>query len=150
MQRLLIVLHVVSGLYAGACLSIAVVDLRYIVSITNNNELLTTFPPLLQNMGMLMAPQLIVLLVLCLLFSFKAFKAKQSVKAHTPLVILIAILVITLGIHIPINLAVISGALPDEALLQAVRSWDTWHWARTALAIALPVAVMKSYKPLAK
>ena len=149
-QKALIALHVVAGVYAGACLSIAAVDLRYILSLEDPLKLQEVLSPLLQNMGFLMAPQLLVMLILCLVFSTKAFKLKKPIKTHTPLFFFLGILAITLAVHIPINKDVISGAIQNEDLMRAAKSWDTWHWIRTVLSLALPMTVMKFYRPLAR
>lgn len=142
-------LHVVAGIYAGACISIALVDMRYVLSISDPGMLQTVFAPLLQNMGILMVPQLMIILALCLFFSYRAVKLKRALKSHIPLVVYIAILAITVLVHIPINTDVLSSSLSGDELISAARKWDQWHWIRTALSVALPVAVMKFYRVLA-
>ena len=139
-----------TGIHAGACVSIAVVDLKYIMSITNADELLRVFTPILKNGGILMAPQFFILLILCLIFSFKAFREKQSVNTHTPLFLILAYFAVTLLVHIPINRAIFLGLMNNENVFQAIESWNFWHWIRTVLSIVMLPAVMKFYRPLSK
>ena len=106
MRKLFTLLYILTGIHAGACVSIAAVDLKYIMSITNADELLRVFSPLLKNAGILMAPQFFILLILCLIFSFKAFREKKSVTTHTPLFLILAYFAVTLLVHIPINNAI--------------------------------------------
>ena len=150
MRKLFTLLYILTGIHAGACVSIAVVDLNYIMSITNAEELLKVFSPLLKNMGILMAPQFFILLILCLIFSFKAFREKKSVHTHTPLFLILAYFAVTFLVHIPINKAIFLGLLNNEDVLQVIKSWNFWHWIRTVLSIVMLPAVMKFYRPLSR
>ena len=148
--KLFILLYMLTGIHAGACLSIAAIDLRYIMSITNADELLMVFSPLLKNMGILMAPQFFILLILCLIFSFKATQEKKPVTTHTPLFLVLGYFAITLLVHSPINNGIFLGLINNEDVFQAIKSWDFWHWIRTALSIVMLPAVVKFYKPLSR
>ena len=150
MRKLFTLLYILTGIHAGACVSIAAVDLKYIMSITNADELLRVFTPLLKNMGMLMAPQFFILLILCLIFSFQAFREKKSVTTHTPLFLIVAYFAVTFLVHIPINRAIFLGLMNNENVFQAIESWNFWHWIRTVLSIVMLPAVMKFYRPLSK
>ena len=148
MPKALILLHVVAGIYAGACLGIAVVDLRFLISISDSEYILDVLGPMLSNMGQLMVPQLVILFLLCVVFSLKAILLKKPLITHIPLVLYLAVLGITLAVHIPINLAVFAGEIPVDQIDQTIHRWDLWHWIRTALALLLPAAIVKFYRPL--
>ncbi|RAP33303.1 hypothetical protein DID77_03315 [Candidatus Marinamargulisbacteria bacterium SCGC AG-439-L15] len=120
------------------------------MSITNPDELLMVFSPLLKNMGILMAPQFFILLILCLIFSFQAFREKKSVTTHAPLFLIVAYFTVTLLVHIPINRDIFLGLMNNENVFQAIESWNFWHWIRTALSIVSLPAVVKFYKPLSR
>lgn len=150
LQEALVILHITAGIYAGACLSVALVDLRFLSSISDTEIALESFSPLLKNMGSLMAPQLVILLLLCVLFSIKAVWLKKPLITHLPLVIYLGVLCITLLVHIPINLEVFANEVPQEKLADVITQWDRWHWLRTFLSILLPGAVVKFYRPLVR
>ena len=149
LQKAMVALHITAGIYAGACLSIAVVDLRFFLSsISKTDAILDIASPLLENMGNLMVPQLVILFLLCLVFSIKGFRLKKSMITHLPLAIYLGVLGITLAVHIPINLAIFAGEVPVEDMHDMLARWDLWHWIRTVLAILLPGTVVKFYRPL--
>ena len=147
-KNALIALHAIAGVYAGACISIAVVDLRFLLSISRENKVLAVLSPMLKNMGSLMVPLLAIMFLLCLVFSVKALRLKKNMKTHIPFIVYLGVLGITLAVHIPINLAIFAGEVSVEDIHKTLVRWDLWHWIRTALAMALPVAVVKFYRPL--
>jgi ABC-type dipeptide/oligopeptide/nickel transport system permease component len=135
--------HGVAGIYAGSCVAIAIVDLRFIDSISSEPHSLQIFAGLLKNMGQLMAPQLVILAFLGFYFSVMAFRNKQPITRHLPLLALAMILAITLLIHIPINLKVFSGDVSLADMDGLVQRWQVWHWIRTLLAMTLPVFIVE-------
>ncbi len=147
-RKLFIILHAIAGIYAGACVSIAIVDLRFVKSIESTLQAKSTFAQLLVNMGQLMLPQLLILLLLCIYFSVRAIKRKSKLSTHAPLFVLILILAITLSIHIPINQDFISDNIQQEKIYELILKWDLWHWIRTALSLILPGLIVKYYRPL--
>ncbi len=144
-QILFFLLVVASAVYAGACLSIGSVDLPFVRNLAAS-EVVPVFADLVARMGKLMIPQLVILLAGCSYFSFLGIKSKQSWTCQIPLSVFVLIVLITLSVHIPINKAVISGAVPAEELQIYIERWYVWHWIRTAAALAFPFAIGRFYK----
>ncbi|PJZ70472.1 hypothetical protein CH373_05210 [Leptospira perolatii] len=137
----------ISGIYAGACLSIACVDLPYVRTIGPETEAVRIFGELLTRMGKIMLPQLGILLLGISYFSMIHFrKASGSVfLAYLPLFLFSAIAIITITVHIPINQAVISNSVSPGSWENLVSRWYIWHWVRSIIAFGLVISLFSSH-----
>lgn len=140
--------HGISGIYTGSCFGISAIDIRYLESISSEPYSVSVFAALLKNMGLFMVPQLTLLLCLGSYFSIVAVRSKQSLFRHLPLLILLTIIMLTISVHIPINLQVFSGMVEPNQVGELVNRWKIWHWVRTVLAIALTISITKQTRQL--
>jgi hypothetical protein len=136
-----VVLHAVSGVYAGACVCIAVVDLPVVHALSEGDEALVAPALALSAMGRLMAPQLLLMLLLTALLTWRA--RGRAARGWVPLALLGAIVAITLVVHIPINQRIISGHLTPSQVPALLERWADFHWLRTVLSLALPYSVVR-------
>jgi len=134
-------LHAVSGVYAGACLSIALVDVPSIHALGDGARALASFQLVLPTMGRLMFPQLVLMTVLMLLLA----KRNNGIFPRTliPLAVLLSILLVTAVVHIPLNRRFLAGNVAIAEVLPLIRQWLAFHWLRTLLALALPYCVAR-------
>jgi hypothetical protein len=136
-----VVLHAVSGVYAGACLCIAVVALPVVRALSEEGEALGAPALALSAMGRLMAPQLVLMLLLTAVLTWRA--RGRARRGWVPLALLGAIVAITLVVHIPINQRIISGHLTPSQVPALLERWADFHWLRTVLSLALPYSVVR-------
>jgi len=149
MNRILfIIFHSVSGVYAGACIAIALVDLRFVSSIIDPGEALSVFTGLLGKMGPLMGPQLLILSLAGVYFSLKALKAKAPAKRHLPTLIVVVLVLITILVHIPINIDLFNNQIRTENFALKFETWTEWHYLRTAVSLTLPWAIARHIRPV--
>lgn len=138
-ERARSLLELVAATYAGGCLCIALVDLR-VVQTVDPQGMADLFASMLRSMGWLMLPQLIVIAAL-MLWLLRQKQLRTSRRFWVPLSLLVTIALITRIVHIPINRAILGGLVREDQVMALVTRWDTWHFVRTALALALPWAV---------
>lgn len=136
-----VVLHAVCGIYAGACLCIALVDLPVLRSLSEGGEALIAPALALSAMGRLMAPQLVVMLVLTALLTWRA--RGRVARGWVPLTLLGGIIAITLVVHIPINQRIFGGQLTPGEVSALLERWADFHWLRAVLSLALPYSVVR-------
>ncbi len=136
-----IVLHAVSGVYAGGCLCVAAVDMAVLGSLSDSARGMELCRLLLPAMGRLMVPQLGVMLLLMLALTWRA--RGRAPFSWLPLALLAVVLTITLAVHIPINQRILTGRLELPELRPLLDRWATFHALRTILALALPYAIVR-------
>jgi hypothetical protein len=134
-------LHAVSGVYAGACLSIALVDVPSIRALGDGARALTSFQLALSAMGRLMLPQLIVMTLLMVVLV--ARRGRLLSRAFIPLTVLLGIVLVTAIVHIPLNRRFLAGDVLAADALPLIERWLDFHWLRTLLALALPLCVAR-------
>ncbi|WGL59932.1 DUF1772 domain-containing protein [Pigmentibacter sp. JX0631] len=135
--------HIASGIYAGACLSISLIDLRFVQDLGDNALKNQYFTILLKNMGIVMGPLLVLMLVL---FLFLTYQKRKNLNSFYPLIVLITILVITVTIHFPINDKFFNLTVPEKDVNYLITKWMYWHYLRTLLAFILPYFIVKYFK----
>ena len=146
-RKLLVLLHVVSGIYSGACVSIALVDIRFVKAMSEGPRAREAFASLLSYMGQMMIPFLLILLFLILSFSVQLAKRKATFCAYIPLFVLLATVMITGVVHIPINQTFMSEQiLTNEEVRLLLSKWEFWHWLRTGLSLTLPGLIVWIYR----
>jgi hypothetical protein len=134
-------LHAVSGVYAGACLSIALVHVPSIRALGDGARALTAFQLALSAMGRLMLPQLIVMALLMVMLV--ARRRRLLSRAVIPLAVVLGIVLVTAIVHIPLNRRFLAGDVLATEALPLIQRWLDFHWLRTVLALALPLCVAR-------
>jgi hypothetical protein len=136
-----VMLHAVCGVYAGACVCIAAVDLPVLRALAGGGEALVAPALALSAMGKLMVPQLAVMLALMSLLTWRG----RGRVAHgwVPLGLLGAIVAITVVVHVPINHRILVGQPPPGEVQVLLERWADFHWLRTLLSLALPYSVVR-------
>jgi MFS superfamily sulfate permease-like transporter len=135
--------HALSGIFAGACVSIAAVDMPVLRGWRESPDLLARFGDLLGGMGKLMLPQLCLMLILIALLTWHT-------RRWAPLAMLGAIWGVTLAVHIPINWAILSGTAKAADVPALLDRWFFWHLPRTVMALSLPVLIVRHLRPIAR
>lgn len=139
-------LHAVSGVYAGACLSIALVDVPSILELGDGTRAIAFLQLTLPAMGRLMLPQLLLMTLLMTLLLVRAARGGRSgIFRHglIPLAVLLGILLVTAAVHIPMNRRFLAASMAMSEVLPLVQRWLAFHWLRTLLALALPYCVVR-------
>lgn len=136
-----VVLHAVSGVYAGGCVCVAAVDLAVVRSLGDGARSLELLQLMLPAMGRLMAPQLGIML---LLVSALTWRVRGRIAfSWVPLALLAAIVTITWLVHIPLNQRIIAGRVELSEVHALIGRWASFHTLRTVLALSLPYAVVR-------
>ena len=136
-----VVLHAASGVYAGACLCIALVDLPVLLSLGNGSQALAALRVALSAMGKLMLPQLVLMLALTATLAWRG--RRRAPYGWVPFALVFAIVTITASVHVPINHRILSGNVALDTLPALLDRWLTFHWLRTLLALAIPYCVIR-------
>jgi hypothetical protein len=138
-------LHAVSGVYAGACLSIALVDVPSIQALADGTRALAFLRLALPAMGSLMLPQLVLMTLLMTLLTVRAAKRGDGMlpRALIPLTVVLGIVLVTVVVHIPLNRRFLAGSVTISEVLPLLRRWLAFHWLRTLLALALPYCIVR-------
>jgi hypothetical protein len=144
-RALFALLHGLSGVYAGACVSIALVDLRCISALEDGALALAVMKVVLPAMGALMLPQLLVMSMAMASWYWRP--GSLPMRAWIPVALLAAIWLVTAGVHIPLNRRFIDEQLLAAEVLSMVDRWLNFHWLRTALALALPFSIAHLLRP---
>jgi MFS superfamily sulfate permease-like transporter len=136
-----VVLHAASGVYAGACLCIALVDLPVLLSLGNGGQTLAALRVALSAMGKLMLPQLVLMLVLTATLAWRG--RRRAPHGWAPFVLVLAVVGITASVHVPINHRILSGSVALDTVPALLDRWSNFHWLRTLLALAVPYCVIR-------
>lgn len=144
-NKIYLSLHILSGIYAGACLSIAVIDLKFIQALSEVSLKIQYFSILLKNMGFLMAPLLVFMSILCF---FLTWQNRKKMFAYYPLIVLLAILLITFTIHFPINEQFFNLTVSKNEAHYLIDKWIYWHYLRVLLSFLLPFFIVKYFKQI--
>jgi uncharacterized membrane protein len=117
------------------------VDLPVLRELVRGREALVAPVLALSAMGRLMAPQLVVML---LLMSLLTWRGRGRVKrGWVPLVLLGAIVAITVVVHLPINHRILVEQPPPGEVQVLLERWADFHWLRTLLSLTLPYSVVR-------
>ena len=136
-----VVLHAASGVYAGACLCIALVNLPVLLSLGNTSQTLAALRVALSAMGKLMLPQLVLMLVLTATLAWRG--RRRAPRGWAPFALVLAIVAITASVHVPINHRILAGSVALDTLPALLDRWSSFHWLRTLLALAVPYCVIR-------